>query len=314
MFESLEDLGFHFCFVFNMGSNQLDDVSKLESTLLFRDGNAALTIESAGQLHGFGTTGNNGGGGRLINQGTLVADVPGQALNILQSFTDNAGSVQVVAGATLAFGGQYTQTAGSLRLLGGSVFAAVPLTIQGGLVTGNGTITGSVTNTGGTISPGLSAGSLAITGDLTLGADAVLSIEVGGLIQGIQYDLLSENGATPLSLAGTLSLSLINGFIPQASDSFTVLTSNQNLTASFFSNVAPGGRLATIDGSGSFQVNYGITSSAVVLNNFVVPEPGTGTLCLLSAGLLGLGRRRNAHLKRHALPRQPDILPREIAR
>jgi hypothetical protein len=57
-----------------------------------------------------------------------------------------------------------------------------------------------------------------------------------------------------------------------------------------FSNVAPGERLTTSDGLGSFRVDYGSGGSSVVLSQYAVPEPGTAVFCLIALPAL-VGRR-----------------------
>ena len=209
--------------------------------------------------------------------------------------SSNSGVVNVNSG-TLNYAGQFTQTAGSLNLLGGSISGILPLNIQGGTVTGNGTITGSVVNSGGTIAPGVGSGAISISGDLSLGNSSTLSIEIGGLAQGTQYDFLSEAGSFALTLDGTLTLSFINGFQGSVSptDTFTVFTSNQVLLGAF-DNVANGARLNLANAPGSFQVNYGAGSPFgapnVVLSAFVIPEPSAAVLVALGFASLVLRRR-----------------------
>src|SRR5690606_19426713 len=162
-------------------------------------------------------------------------------------------------------------------------------------MTGNGTIaaSGLITN-GGLIAPGTSAGELTLDSDVDLLATSLLSIEVGGLLQGDEYDHLIVTA--DLLLDGELSLSLLNGFTPDAADTFTV-TSAAFLDGAF-DNVANGGVLLTDDGFGSFVVNYGSGSAfdpnQIVLSEFIsIPEPGSLSLVILPAALL-LRRRRAA--------------------
>ncbi len=67
-----------------------------------------------------------------------------------------------------------------------------------------------------------------------------------------------------------------------------------------FANVANGAQLATSDGRGIFQVNYGAGSAfaanSVVLSNFVpVPEPSTYVLLGVGAIVVVIvGRRRRS--------------------
>ena len=133
------------------------------------------------------------------------------------------------------------------------------ITLAGGRLEGNGTITANVANSG-TISPGQSAGQLSINGDLTLASTSTLQIEIGGVNQGINYDSLAEAGTLPLNLAGALTVTLTNGFLPANSDSYIILTSNQPITG-MFSNVV-NGRVLTTDGVNSLGV--------AVIDNLVV--------------------------------------------
>lgn len=206
------------------------------------------------------------------------------------TLTTNIGALRVLGNrdyfSTVAF------TNSGVFELGGGEFLATGFTNTAtGLVSGMGTIVPNVSNAG-TIAPGFSAGALSIENNLTLASTSVLSIEVGGLAQGTQYDLLSEGGSVALNLNGTLSVSLINGFVPDSAALFTVVSSNQNLNGAFL-NIGNGSRLLA-GGGGSFQVNYGTGSAfaqnAVVLSNYVVPEPGIGGL-LAAAGLWVFGNR-----------------------
>ena len=143
-----------------------------------------------------------------------------------------------------------------------------------------------------------SATGLAINGNLSLGASAELRFAIGGLTQGTQYDFLSEGGAVQLTLAGTLTLEFANGFQNSVTgaNTFTILSSNQNLLGAF-ANVANGARLTTADGFGSFQVNYGAGSAfgpQDVVLSFPVPEHGTPLLALAGGAALLLRRRRGA--------------------
>jgi hypothetical protein len=74
------------------------------------------------------------------------------------------------------------------------------------------------------------------------------------------------------TLGGNLVVSLINGFTPASSDTFTILTT-QTMLAGAFSNVASGGRLTTADGNSSFVVTY--SGNNVVLSQFGNADPNT---------------------------------------
>ena len=87
-------------------------------------------------------------------------------------------------------------------------------------LTGSGTIEGDV-SVSGLCSPGNSPGAQNITGDLTLLPDSVLYIEIGGTEAGTGYDQVSVSGTAFLD--GTLSVSLSEGYVPEAGDRFAFL-------------------------------------------------------------------------------------------
>ena len=61
-----------------------------------------------------------------------------------------------------------------------------------------------------------------MTGDYSQTSDGVPQIEIGGTTVETEYDQLQISGAA--SLAGTLSISLINDFDPAINDIFEILT------------------------------------------------------------------------------------------
>jgi hypothetical protein len=134
-----------------------------------------------------------------------------------------SGTVSIASGGTF-FVSDYTQTGGATTVDGtltarhdtvtpGSVF------LNGGLLNGGGTINGNVVNAA-ELEPGDSPGTLTINGNYTQTSAGVLDIEIGGPAAG-QYDRLVINGTA--SLAGTLNVVLLNGYVPGAGTSFGVL-------------------------------------------------------------------------------------------
>jgi len=110
----------------------------------------------------------------------------------------------------------------------------------------------SLTNQGGKLAPQLVNGGADIDGTYTQLPGAELEIQVGGSTWATQYAFVGIEG--PAVLDGLLRLTLINGFVPTAAQTFTVLGSSS--IQGSFSNVANGQRLMTTDGLGSFVVNY----------------------------------------------------------
>ena len=232
-----------------------------------------------------------GGAIALTNNGLISSQVSGRTItiNAANGFS-NAGTVEAINGGTLSIPAGYTQTGGVTHLDNGTVSASPTtntITILSGRIEGRGTVNAKVANSG-IIAPGFSAGTLAITDDLRFTGTSEIRIEIGGLAQGTQFDLLTEAGTLALNLNGTLRVSLINAFTPGAADSFTVITSNQGITGAF-TNVSLG-RVQTSDGLGSFAVT--VSGNNVVLGAFIaVPEPSSAAL-LISAVLALFGRRR----------------------
>jgi hypothetical protein len=81
-----------------------------------------------------------------------------------------------------------------------------------------------------------------------------LDIYIGGTTAGTFGDLAVSNG---VSLGGTLTIKLVNGFVPVVRDSFTIVTGS--VVNGTFTTVNG----TSIDSSEHFEVNY--TSTAVTL-------------------------------------------------
>jgi hypothetical protein len=224
------------------------------------------------------------GGTVNVATGTINADVV------------NSGTVKADSGM-LTFNGSYSQTAGSTVLDGGDISTTTILDLTGGTLTGSGTITGDVFNDG-VIAPGFSAGEIDIAGDLSLGSDSQFVFEIGGVGQGVEYDFVTEAGSVRLTLAGSISVTMRNNFLPDPSQNFTVLASNQPLLGQF-SNAASGAEIFATDGVTSFRIFYGAGSpfspnTVTLTAGRPVPEPGSlGLLLVGTLGILGRRPRRN---------------------
>lgn len=139
-----------------------------------------------------------------------------------------------------------------------------------------------------------------ISSDYTLN-NGVIEIELAGTGQGAEFDFLQVQGVATLG-GGMLSLSFLDQFDDTvlSSDSFTVLTALGGLSGQF-EGVIDGSRLQTVDGLGSFQINY--TSNSVVLSNFVVAVPEPNSMVLLSlVGIFAFTRRRGTRTVLNGCP------------
>ena len=116
-----------------------------------------------------------------------------------------------------------------------------------GLIQGNGTI--QVVNTGttgvaltnqGTLSAGFSPGTLTIVGDLTMSPSSVTNIEIQspGVTAGTDFDRIAVSGAAVLG--GTLNVTHLGGFNPNAGATFTPIT-YASRTGDFTTKIFPVG-------------------------------------------------------------------------
>ena len=191
------------------------------------------------EIGGFGTVQIQPGGTARVGLDTLVR--PGAHLRLQGGTFDT----EEFAGADNF---QFEWTAGTLHV---------------------GTYHGNLEQPVGILAPGHSAGSTNILGQYTQQSAGALEIEIGGIIQRTQYDVVNVTGN--VLLGGRLDLKLINGFVPTPSQTFVILNTSTSISGAF-NNAANGQRLTTADGGGSFLVNYGFDSAfdptLVVLSSF----------------------------------------------
>jgi hypothetical protein len=164
------------------------------------------------------------GGGSFNNLGTLAKSSGAAGTTTIGvAFSNTGGTVDVQSGA-LSVAGDYTQSGGATVVRAGATLAAGGLVnLLGGTLSGSGTVNGDVRNAG-QVAPGTdgTAGALTINGNYTQTAAGVLTIAIGGRTAGAEYDQLVVSGS--VSLDGTLTVNLVNGFVPQSGDGFQVLT------------------------------------------------------------------------------------------
>ena len=251
------------------------------------DGGGVLTnVDNTIQGRGF--VGNNLVQIDNLVLGTIQADQSGSSLVVDTSATtfDNFGTLSAINNSELDVVGS-TSNFGFVDVESGSRAEFDTLVNGiGGVLAGNGTIDAidEIINNG-TISLGNSPGTLTLDTDLDLGSSSSLEIELAGLSL---FDELIVNG--DVDLGGDLDLFLLDGYRPEEFDVFDVVLADS--FSGLFANVADGGRLATSDGFGSFQVNYG-GGGTVQLSQFsAVPEPGAVTILMaVCVGLLARRRR-----------------------
>jgi autotransporter-associated beta strand protein len=123
-------------------------------------------------------------------------------------------------------------------------------------------IVGNLTNQGGNFSPGASPALTTIAGDYTQ-ISGTLTIELGGIIPGQQFDLVDINGVA--SLGGTLNVRLMPGFVPSAGESFEFLTADAGVIGTFTTRILPATPPSLL-----WQLQYGPNSVRLLLNE----DPG----------------------------------------
>jgi len=94
-------------------------------------------------------------------------------------------------------------------------------------LSGNGTVLGNVINNG-VVNPGSSPGILRIGGDFVMGSGGMLVIEIGSLNE---FDQLEVGGRA--SLNGRVAVSLLNGYLPDEGDEFSIIRAEQGVEGRF---------------------------------------------------------------------------------
>ena len=156
----------------------------------------------------------------FINDGSFIKNTAGTTTTMDIPFTNN-GTVSIVAGNLNFLQGIDNGENAVINLGDGTLNPGDTLNLASGdSLIGSGTLAANLVSSG-TVSPGNSAGSITVQGDYTQSADGILEMELGGTTAGTQYDQLTVTGTA--TMAGTLNVSLIDGFIPQVGDSFTIL-------------------------------------------------------------------------------------------
>jgi autotransporter-associated beta strand protein len=157
------------------------------------------------------------GSGQLIVSGAASTEFAGSIAGIGGSLVKHGVGTLTLSGAN-TYTGMTLVNGGALNVAGslaGPVSVLAP-----GILQGAGSITGSVTlDAGGTLAPGSSPGALSV-GSLTTNPGSQIQLELAGTGRGTQYDAILVGGNAVLG--GTLSVSLLSGFVPLAGESFDV--------------------------------------------------------------------------------------------
>ena len=190
---------------------------------------ANIVLSGAGSNFYTGTSGTTDALASLVtNSAGGTFTVGGGRMFTAASGFSNAGNLIVGSGSTFTETGTYTQSAatGVTEVDGNVTTTNSTVNITGGTVDGNGTISANLTNSAD-LAPGDSPGILTITGTYTQTASGTLDLQLGGTDAATpEFDELHVSGT--VSLAGTLNVTLLNGFVPVPPQSFRVLTFGAN--------------------------------------------------------------------------------------
>ena len=236
-----------------------------------------------GDINNTGTLTSNGGehNGDLNNSGTLTSNDGAHTGN-----TTNTGDIYSSGGT---FSGDFVNY-GTIIGSGGTHLSGTfinygTIICTGGGSGGDGTFInyGTFTSFGGeefpsmdnqgTFDLGQGAFTTEFDGDFSQSADGSMLAEIGGHIQGDEFDFVHVTGSA--SLEGYIDVSLIDGFSPNLGDAFTIMTADMGISV--------GGAGLSIVGDGCFS--WRIADGGTSLQLVSVPEPAAFTLLAIGAVL-----------------------------
>lgn len=225
------------------------------------------------------------------------------------------GLLHIAQGAAVSVADEIALYAnGTLRLDGGTLSAqAIDLQTGAEFDWTDGRLAvaafdGSLVNQAGALAPD---GHMSVLGQYTQMSAGRLEIDITSASLKSGYDMLDVAGNALLD--GDLNVALLSAIVPKPDDVFTILNAKGILGS--FANAADGERLTTVDGSGSFLVNYQTTKGLVLLSDYLpasgaaalaaVPEP-SAALLMVGISTLALVRRSRSDRRgrSHANPRR----------
>jgi hypothetical protein len=272
----------------------------------------------------------NGSAAKIINQTSVNAFTNFTTNSAAGNLTLSGGQSLTTAGGSFTNAGILTVSKGSTLTIGGSTFL---FTQSGGTSTIDGTLTSSTASTfnlnGGSlfggglvnyslvdkasVTPGDSAtktGILTVQQTYTQGSTGALNIAIGGTTAGTQFDQLNVTKAA--TLAGTLNVSLINGFVPTIGSTFDILNGS---TVS--------GNWTTIKGlsiNSTEHFTETVNSNDVILTvvSGAAPVSATSLISPRNKGRIGLGlvgphRYSMAVVQPPAIHTGASVTPRSVA-
>ncbi|CAN5696579.1 hypothetical protein BH09VER1_BH09VER1_04710 [soil metagenome] len=237
-------------------------------------GNRGFTLGAAGGTIEVST-------GVILNaNGRFVESAPGATL------VKTGSGTYIMGAGTSTYTGATTVSQGTLLIDATANLASSAVTVAAGATFGGlGTVGGPVT-VNGTLSPGITAsgtsatdfGTFTVANSLTLGSSSAVTLQLGGVGLG-NYDRIA--GITNLTLDGTVTVSLSNGYVVGYGDSFQLFAWSGSLDSSGFvlgSDLV----LPTLTGGLNWDTSSFLTNGTIS----AVPEPATSSLILGSVGMV----------------------------
>jgi len=183
-------------------------------------------------------------------------------------FTKNGAGVLILSGEN-TYTGDTTINAGTL-VLNGSINSQLTVGSVGTL-SGRGSIDGNV-QISGTLSPGQSAGTLTVSGALTLNAQSRTVMDIDGTNLGSgagSHDRINLTGSEGIFTAGGIMQPILRGisgdannnFTPAIGQSFPIINATGGISNSFASLTQPSEGLGA---NSRFDLLYGVTSINLV--------------------------------------------------
>lgn len=203
----------------------------------------------------------------------LGADRTASAVTFQAPYTLENSTLEVLSGnvtvnpnvtASIASNLQAESADHSLRKLGAGTLLvdgiAGQAVVKSGTLGGNGTLDYLKVEADAAVAPGAGVGTLEIINSLVLEPDSTLELEIGGAAPGESDQLLVGGTA---SLDGTLAVTLVDGFVPQAGDSFGFLAATGGTGGMFAALDLPGlgPNLGWLINSGGITVSLLVSST-----------------------------------------------------
>jgi autotransporter-associated beta strand protein len=215
----------------NAGALEVADNANLGATV------GAVTL-NGGTLRataGFTTSRNIvlGAGGGTIDTGANILTAQGVMSGAGNLTKSGLGELRLSGASTHT--GTTTIAQGAIFLSGGSLGATA--VSAGARLAGNGAVRGNLSNAG-QLSPGASAGSISVSGNFTQAATGSFVVE---LASPTSFDSLSVGGTA--TLGGTLSVSGLNGYVPQPGQTFRIVDAG-SVSGTFATLVSPWAQLS----------------------------------------------------------------------